>query len=84
MKKLIISSLLVMAAATCLTRAGVWPECPQSGDLCVTVNGQTCCIDCGGSGQYWYVTCCDGAVFAGCQDGNDHSHLCDSDGGNCY
>lgn len=80
MKKLILSSLLVMAAATFSLRSQQWPECAQSGDTCFTREGQTCCINCGDSDS-WQVTCKDGTTFIGCLSHPPSTHICDSDGG---
>lgn len=79
MKKSILYLFLMVLMATFSMRAYATYECPQSGTLCVVVNGVTCCVNCSG-GYSWEQTCNDGTMFMGC-GASAPSGICNSDGG---
>jgi hypothetical protein len=66
MKKLVLSLLLVIGALHLTLRAQTYPDCPQTGNICVEVNGQTCCINCPDVSETWIDYCDDGTVYYGC------------------
>jgi len=76
-----VALLLFMLAKSAFAAEGGGCLPPGDNRICVTVQGQTCCIDCPcGSTCYTVQRCQDGTAYVGC--GSLPENICSGNGGN--